>query len=111
MYNKNKLNRIFSTECCSELTIESGSSRVKSQFAKYYGHYQFKFDKDNLNQIKKGFFVYKKGHQAKYIFKSQDGIWMVRRFNPSFNIFHWKSICNVGFEYNTIDWFQTKWYC
>ena len=82
MYKKDKLTRMFSTECCRELTIESGSSGAESrQFAGFHGHYEFKFKKANLVQIKKGFFVYKKTRKAKYIFKSQDGIWMVRYFN------------------------------
>ena len=78
---KDKLTRMFSTECCRELTIESGSSGAESQFAGFHGHYEFKFKKANLVQIKKGFFVYKKTRKAKYIFKSQDGIWMVRYLN------------------------------
>ena len=84
MYNKNKKNKMFSTECCPELTIDSGSSDAKSQLAILKGHYQFKFDNDNLDQIKKGFLVYKNEQKAKYIFKSQDGIWMVRYFDLSF---------------------------
>ena len=75
---------MFSTECCRELTIESGSSGAESHFAGFHGHYEFKFKKANLVQIKKGFFVYKKTRKAKYIFKSQDGIWMVRYFDLSF---------------------------
>ena len=78
MYEKDKLTRMFSTECCKELTIASRSSGAESEFAVLNGHYEFKFDKANLAQIEKGFFVYKKTRKAKYIFKSQDGIWMVR---------------------------------
>ena len=63
------------------------------------GHYQFKFDNDNLDQIKKGFLVYKNEQKAKYIFKSQDGIWMVRYIDPSFDIAYRKSINNAGFDY------------
>ena len=81
MYKKDKLTRMFSTECCKELTIQSFSIGAKSQFAVLNGHYEFKFDKANLVQIEKGFFVYKKTRKAKYIFKSQDGIWMVRYLN------------------------------
>ena len=96
------------TECCAELTINSGSSDAKSNLAIFDGHYEFLFDKKNLDQIKKGFFVYKKPQKEKYIFKSQDGIWMVRYIDPSFYITHRKSIYNAGFNNYILDWLQTK---
>ena len=111
MNNKDKLNRLFLTECCAELTINSGSSDAKSHLAMFDGHYKFVFDEDNLDQIKKGFFVYKKPQKEKYIFKSQDGIWMVRYIDPHFDITYRKSIYNARFKHYTLDWFQTKWYC
>ena len=99
MNNKDKLYKWFFTECCAELTIISGSSDAKSHLAMFDGHYKFVFDEDNLDQIKKGFFVYKKPQKEKYIFKSQDGIWMVRYIDPSFDIAYRKSINNAGFDY------------
>ena len=117
IYKKDKLTRMFSTECCRELTIESGSSGAESQFAGFHGHYEFKFKKANLVQIEEGFFVYKKTRKAKYLFKSQDGIWMVRYLNYLLicrcyhDITYHESIYNVRFKYYTLDWFQTKWYC
>ena len=111
MNNKDKLNRLFLTECCAELTIISGSSDAERHISMFDGHYKFVFDEDNLDQIKKGFFVFKNRQKEKYIFKSQDGIWMVRYIDPHFDITYRKSIYNARFKHYTLDWFQTKWYC
>ena len=83
----NNNNKLFLTECCAELTINSGSSDANSHLAMIDGHYKFVFDdiKLRLDQIKKGFFVYKKPQKEKYIFKSQDGNWVVRYIDPSFD--------------------------
>ena len=67
-------------ECCLELTLIVTKKETSGQLSNFTGHYIFDYKNVTMEEVKNGSLVFKKENGKGYVFRNENGSWVVR--NP-----------------------------